>query len=93
VRENIEDTYGGIEHMQTNDVAQCRRLITRPGCEQVHRYAFEMANNKGAKRVTCAHKANIMKVTVFVPDFNLNFRSPMECFWKHSTKSQRNTQT
>ncbi len=48
--------------MQTNDVAQCRRLITRPGSEQVHRYTFEMAKNKGAKRVTCAHKANIMKV-------------------------------
>ena len=31
VRENIEDTYGGIEHFQTNDVAQCRRLITRGG--------------------------------------------------------------
>ncbi len=63
VRENIEDTYGGIEHMQTHDTAQCRRLITRPGCEQVHRYTFEMAKLEGAKRVTCAHKANIMKLT------------------------------
>ena len=63
VRENIEDTYGGIEHMQTHDVAQCRRLITRPGCEQVHRYTFEMAVRKGARRVTCGHKANIMKLT------------------------------
>ncbi len=63
VRENIEDTYGAIEHMQTHDVAQCRRLITRPGCEQVHRYTFEMAARKGAHRVTCGHKANIMKQT------------------------------
>ena len=63
VRENIEDTYGAIEHMQTHDVAQCRRLITRPGCEQVHRYTFEMAARKGARRVTCGHKANIMKQT------------------------------
>ena len=63
VRENIEDTYGGIEHMQTNDVAQCRRLITRPGSEQIHRYAFEVALKKKGKRVTCAHKANIMKLT------------------------------
>jgi isocitrate dehydrogenase len=31
IRENIEDVYGAIEHMQTYDVAQCRRLITRPG--------------------------------------------------------------
>ncbi len=63
VRENIEDTYGAVEHMQTHDVAQCRRFITRPGCEQVHRYTFEMAVKKGAKRVTCVHKANIMKMT------------------------------
>ena len=63
VRENIEDTYGAVEHMQTHDVAQCRRFITRPGSEQVHRYTFEMALRKRAKRVTCAHKANIMKMT------------------------------
>lgn len=63
VRENIEDTYGGIEHMLTNDVALCRRFITRPGCLQVHRYAFEMARKKKARRVTCGHKANIMKIT------------------------------
>ncbi|MBW2508383.1 MAG: isocitrate dehydrogenase [Deltaproteobacteria bacterium] len=63
VRENIEDTYGAVEHMQTHDVAQCRRFITRPGSEQVHRYTFEVAARKGARRVTCAHKANIMKLT------------------------------
>lgn len=63
VRENIEDTYGAVEHMQTHDVAQCRRFITRPGSEQVHRYAFAMAARKGARRITCAHKANIMKLT------------------------------
>ncbi|KAI8812209.1 hypothetical protein BJ742DRAFT_793370 [Cladochytrium replicatum] len=62
-RENIEDTYGGIEHMQTNDVAQCRRLITRPGSSQVHRFAFETARKNKAKRITCVHKANIMKIT------------------------------
>jgi isocitrate dehydrogenase len=63
VRENIEDTYGGIEHMLTHDVALSRRFITRPGSMQVIRYAFEMAKKKGAKRITCGHKANIMKLT------------------------------
>ncbi len=63
VRENIEDTYGGIEHQLTQDVALCRRFITRPGSLQVHRYAFEMAKKKGARRITCGHKANIMKLT------------------------------
>lgn len=63
VRENIEDTYGGIEHMLTHDVALSRRFITRPGSMQVIKYAFEMAQKKGARRITCGHKANIMKLT------------------------------
>ena len=63
VRENIEDTYGGIEHMLTHDVALSRRFITRPGSLQVIKYAFEMAKKKGARRITCGHKANIMKIT------------------------------
>jgi isocitrate dehydrogenase len=63
VRENIEDTYGGIEHMLTHDVALSRRFITRPGSLQVIRYAFEMARQKKASRITCGHKANIMKIT------------------------------
>jgi isocitrate dehydrogenase len=72
VRENIEDTYGGIEHMLTQDVAIARRFITRGGSEQVIRYAFEMAQKKGAKRITCGHKANIMKLTdgLFLEVFN-----------------------
>lgn len=63
VRENIEDTYGGVEHMLTHDVALNRRFITRPGSMQVIKYAFEMAKKKGTRRITCGHKANIMKIT------------------------------
>ncbi len=63
VRENIEDTYGGIEHMLTPDVALCRRFITKPGSLQVHRYAFEMATQQGLTQIYCGHKANIMKMT------------------------------
>src|SRR6478736_3059124 len=63
VRENIEDTYGGIEHMLTHDVALSRRFITRPGSLQLIKYAFEMAKKKATQRITCGHKANIMKIT------------------------------
>jgi isocitrate dehydrogenase len=63
VRENIEDTYGGIEHLLTSDVAVGRRIITRPGSAQVIRYAFEMARRKGYTKLACGHKANIMKLT------------------------------
>lgn len=63
IRENVEDLYAGIEHMQTTDVAQCLKLISRPGCEKIMRYAFEYARLEGRKRVHCATKANIMKLT------------------------------
>jgi isocitrate dehydrogenase len=63
VRENEEDTYGGIEHRQTPEVTQCLKLITRPGSEKVIRYAFEYARQHGRRRVTCFVKDNIMKVT------------------------------
>jgi isocitrate dehydrogenase len=58
--------------MLTHDVALSRRFITRPGSMQVIRYAFEMAKQKGAKRITCGHKANIMKLTdgLFLECFN-----------------------
>ncbi len=63
VRENEEDLYAGIEHQQTQDVVQCLKLITRPGCEKIVRYAFEYARAYGRKKVTCMLKDNIMKLT------------------------------
>lgn len=63
IRENEEDLYAGIEHRQTEDVVQCLKLITRPGCERIVRYAFEYARAYGRKRVTCMVKDNIMKLT------------------------------
>jgi isocitrate dehydrogenase len=63
VRENEEDTYAGIEHRQSDEVVQCLKLITRPGCERIVRYAFEYARAHGRKKVTCMTKDNIMKLT------------------------------
>ncbi len=63
IRENEEDVYGAIEHHQTNEVAQCLKLVTRPGSESVIRYAFEYARAYGRKKVTCMTKDNIMKMT------------------------------
>lgn len=63
VRENVEDLYAGIEHMQTPGTAQCLKLISRKGCEKIVRLAFEFARCEGRKGVQCATKANIMKLT------------------------------
>lgn len=63
VRENEEDLYAGIEHRQTDEVVQCLKLISRPGCERIVRYAFDYARANGRKKVTCLSKDNIMKLT------------------------------
>ncbi|WP_306642319.1 NADP-dependent isocitrate dehydrogenase [Sanyastnella coralliicola] len=61
VRENEEDLYAGIEHQQTPEVVQTLKLVSRPGCEKIVRYAFEYARVNGRKKVTCMTKDNIMK--------------------------------
>ncbi len=63
VRENEEDLYGGIEHQQTDEVVQCLKLVSRPGCERIIRHAFEYARANGRRKVTCMTKDNIMKKT------------------------------
>jgi isocitrate dehydrogenase len=63
IRENEEDLYAGIEHQQTDEVVQCLKLISRPGCEKIVRYAFEYAKQQNRKKVTCFTKDNIMKQT------------------------------
>jgi len=63
VRENEEDTYAGIEHRQSQEIYQCLKLISRPGCERIVRYAFEYAVRNNRKKVTCFTKDNIMKLT------------------------------
>ncbi len=63
VRENEEGTYAGIEHRQTDEVYQCLKLVTRPGCERIVHYAFEYARKFNRKKVTCLTKDNIMKMT------------------------------
>lgn len=63
VRENEEDTYAGIEYRQTDMVEQCLKLISRPGCEKIVRYAFEYAVRNNRKKITAFVKDNIMKQT------------------------------
>lgn len=63
IRENEEDLYAGIEHQQTDEVVQCLKLISRPGCEKIIRYAFEYAKLYKRKKVSCFVKDNIMKLT------------------------------
>lgn len=63
VRENTEGEYAGLEHEVVPGVVESIKVITEPNSRRIARYAFEYAVLNNRKRVTCVHKANIMKLT------------------------------
>ena len=63
IRENSEDLYKGIEYMYDEDTAHGVKVISKEASERIIRYAFEYALKNNRKKVTCVHKANIMKLT------------------------------
>ena len=62
VRENTEDLYKGFEYIVTDGVAVGMKVITRFASERIARVGLEYAL-KRRKKVTCVHKANVMRVT------------------------------
>lgn len=62
-REATEDLYAGKERWVNEDTAESVKVITRKGSERIARAAMEFARREGRRRVTCGHKANIMKLT------------------------------
>jgi isocitrate dehydrogenase (NAD+) len=68
IRENTEGLYVGVEHYigmhgDPRAAAESVMIVTRFGAERIVRYAFEYARERGRKKVTLAHKANILKYT------------------------------
>jgi isocitrate dehydrogenase (NAD+) len=68
IRENTEGLYVGVEHFigvgdDPKAAAESVMIITRYGAERVVRFAFEYALARGRRKVTLAHKANILKFT------------------------------
>jgi isocitrate dehydrogenase (NAD+) len=63
VRENTEGLYSGQEHVVVPGVVESLRIITRPACERIVRFAFELARRDGRGRVTFCHKADVMPMS------------------------------
>jgi isocitrate dehydrogenase (NAD+) len=63
VRENTEGLYSGLEHEVVPGVVESLRVVTESASERIARFAFETARRQGRKRVTCVHKANILKLS------------------------------
>jgi isocitrate dehydrogenase (NAD+) len=62
-RENTEDLYAQIEYYVTPTMTLAKKFITVKGTQRIARAAFEYARKNKRKKVTCVHKANIMKIT------------------------------
>jgi len=62
IRENTEGEYSGLEHQSVPGVVESLKIITRAKSERIARFAFSFAKANGRKKVTCIHKANIMKL-------------------------------
>lgn len=76
-RENTEDLYSGVEFPEFPEelaalpafakvpkgAAVSLKINTPRGCERIVRAAFEFAKANGRKKVTCVHKANVVRAT------------------------------
>uniref|UniRef100_A0AAQ4NYH9 Isocitrate dehydrogenase [NAD] subunit, mitochondrial n=1 Tax=Gasterosteus aculeatus aculeatus TaxID=481459 RepID=A0AAQ4NYH9_GASAC len=62
IRENTEGEYSNLEHENVSGVVESLKIITRTNSLRIAEYAFQLAREKGRKRVTAVHKANIMKL-------------------------------
>lgn len=63
IRQNTEGEYSSIEHETVPGVVECLKVVTRQKSKEIARYAFEFAVKNHRKKVSCVHKANIMKVS------------------------------
>lgn len=63
IRQNTEGEYAMLEHENAPGVVESLKITTEPHIERLCRYAFQYAQENDRKKVTCVHKANIMKVT------------------------------
>ena len=62
-RENIEGLYSGLEYYDERlEISDSIARISKKGCENIIRAAFEFAQKQDRKKVTLVHKANILKI-------------------------------
>lgn len=61
-RENTEGLYGGQEVQVTPGVVVSLKVVTEAATKRIAKAAFDYARLHGRKKVTCVHKANILKL-------------------------------
>src|SRR5947208_3720837 len=63
VRETTERLYSGLEHEIIPGVVWNLKIITEKASTGIAKFAFDYALREMRKKITCMHKANIMKLS------------------------------
>ena len=63
IRENTEGEYSCLEHESVPGVVESFKVITREKSLRIAKFAFDYALEHKRRKVTCIHKANIMKLS------------------------------
>ena len=60
--EQTEGEYAALEHESIKGVVECLKVVTAEKSRRIAKFAFDYATKHGRSKVTCVHKANIMKL-------------------------------
>lgn len=63
IRENTEGLYSGIENEVIPGVVTSLKVASEAACLRIAKFAFNYAVERGRKKITVFHKANIMKLS------------------------------
>lgn len=71
IRENTEDLYSGVEHSIGDVAGESIKIITKEATDRIVEFACSYTKNNDFKRLSCVHKANIMKISdgLFLKEF------------------------
>lgn len=71
IRENTEGLYSGIEHSIGNLAGESIKVITKEASDKIVDFACNYLKNNNYSRLSCVHKANIMKISdgLFLREF------------------------
>ncbi|KAK0183244.1 hypothetical protein PV327_001303 [Microctonus hyperodae] len=62
IREQTEGEYSALEHESVTGVVECLKIVTARKSQRIAKFAFDYAVKNKREKVTCVHKANIMKL-------------------------------
>lgn len=62
IREQTEGEFSALEHESVPGVVECLKIVTAKKSMRIAKFAFDYATKNNRKKVTCVHKANIMKL-------------------------------